>query len=357
MTTFDPLGPSLPLAFRFDLLDAGHGVIGEVHPVRGGITISQRASGAVKRQMSGFTLPPSEAVDVNPIRDRIRPVWVGEGSTSHPLGVFLWADASARRRTSGDLLDSTLHDYGLRLSQPIEGTISFPSGSRHHDALRAVADAAGFLDADIDETPGRFVAPQAWIGSAQSTWYTVLATIGMDHAGMFDPYFNSAGRLRMRYAGNLAATIPSIRYDEDGRVQRDSVVVSSNLLTAPNRYIVRDTAAAISPITLVYDIPPDAPHSVENRGWRVIKYVDVQGIASMGDAFDIAVAAYRQDTDAYEEVSWSSIIDPRHESFDVVSLLGLDYLETEWSITTVGTMTHRAKRVAHGELLAPSAVL
>lgn len=355
MSSFDPLGASLSYSYRFDLLDASHGVIGEVHPVRTP-TITQRAAGAVKRSLTSFALPPSEVAEVNPMRDRVRPMLVVAGNAQpYPLGVFVWTDASRRTRTSGVQLESTLSDYGVRLAQPIAESISFQVGDRHTAALLSVIDAAGFMTANahVDSTPGTFTAPQAWIGSSSVTYYSVLSTIAIDHAGMFDPYFDGWGRLRLRVAPNLAMTIPELRYDDDTRVVRDSVVHSSNLLSAPNRYIVRDSAASVSPITLTYTVPPEAPHSYENRGWYVNRYIDVQGIVSVGQAYDIAAAAYRQDVDFFEEASWSSIVDPRHQSFDVVSLLGLDYLEMEWSITGA-VMTHKGKRVAHSELKVPA---
>jgi hypothetical protein len=362
-TSYFPLTFSLSHTFRFDVLDSGLGLIGEVHPTRSDrVQITNRPPGAVKRRMSNFHLTQTEAADIDPVSMRIRPMYVpGDGSTPEPLGVFLWADASTLRHARGNDHEGTLHDQGLIWGQPIAEGISFESGSSVYDAMFQVCVWAGFPHAQIENTSASFAAPVAWPGSSQNTYYKVLAELAMKHAQFFDPYFNRGGVPILRAPGDLGAVIPSYVYDDDpvtGRIIRDSVVVSNDLLNAPNRYIVLDTSVKPATVLAEYLVPEDAPNSRARRGWYLTKYVEVQGLASQADAEAVALNMARQDR-AYEEISFTSTIDPRHDTYDVMRVLDGDYLETEWTMTLGpgGPMAHKGKRIRHSEVRAPGGVI
>ena len=74
-----------------------------------------------------------------------------------------------------------------------------------------------------------------------------------------------------------------------------------------------------------------APAS-EARPGRCTHDIDAQGLADIAAANAAAEAAYLADQDALSFVSFTGTPDPRHDSFNVVSYDGINYLELSWSL-------------------------
>lgn len=331
---------------RFDVVDNTGRVIGNVHPEMP-VHISCDANAQIKRTMTGFVLPPGESADIDPISHRIRPWWVLDDGDEYPLGVFLFAEASAAMRTYGVRLTATLVDLGLVLAQEIDRTVGFDTGTAGAAAIAQLLELAGIYDPQVSVSSSfELGSPIAWpAGSAGTTWAKVLDEL-CSMAGAYPAYFDPSGRCVVRTIDNVDTTPPRLDYSR--RATAGSIVTSNDLLIAPNRYLAVDTSATGAAITAIFDVPDTAPHSYARRGFRITKVVEAPGVGDEQQAYAAAQAAYTSTPVAYEAATWSSPPDPRAGTFDIVRLWDNNtWLETSWSLTCApgGPMTHRATRV------------
>lgn len=140
-----------------------------------------------------------------------------------------------------------------------------------------------------------------------------------DLAGFYSAYFNNEGTGVARSVEDLEAVDPLYTYGE-GDIHVDALTRTNDLLDAPNRYIVISNSADY-PIDGYWDVPASAPHSIQNRGGRVIsKTYDVQGVESQAQATRIAKAKGQSDASTYEWVDFSMEPDPRLDTFDIIGI-------------------------------------
>lgn len=331
---------------RFDLVDKTGAVLGAIHPETA-VTISNDANAQIKRTLSGFHLASSEYDDVNPLTDRVRPYWVLSTGDEYPLGIFLFADASTQRWSYGRTLTASLVDQGLILAQEISESLGFDAGTTASAAIVRTFEAAGFYDADVASTAYTFGSPIAYpAGKGGTTYAKILADL-CQRAGYYPAYFDNDGAARVRATATLADASPTLNYIDGGRITSGTIVEANDLLKAPNRFLVIDTAATTGDVSYVYDIPADAPHSYENRGFRITKTIEAPGVGDKVQAENVARAYYSSNPQAYETAVWSSPPDPRHDTFDIVNYRGVNFLELGWSLTCApgGAMAHTASRV------------
>lgn len=342
---------------RFELLDSSNSRIGEVHPFEYA-AVAHAATGDIKRRISNFHLPADEAADVNTLEHRVRPFWVLENGQRFDLGIFLFADAANVRMPWGVELDAALFDQGLILAQDLSTNLSFEPGTNVADAIVAVAAAAGITNVVIDSTATTLQGSPLTFAATRGSNYAKA----IDHlcaiAGFHPAYFTSAGPLRARTAvidpASVTAAFVYTSGDRDGnRIIESSITEANDLLKGPNRYIAVDTTATGSAVSATYDLPASAPHSVAKRRFAIPRHIDAPGVGTAEAALVVAQNAAAQDPKAFEEVAFSSPVDPRHESFDVVGYdpegTGnvINFLELEWAITLGpgGPMTHKLRRV------------
>jgi hypothetical protein len=145
----------------------------------------------------------------------------------------------------------------------------------------------------------------------------------------------------------LPAGSADYTYEAGGRIHKDSIVETDDLLSTPNRYVVIDTNGATSPIIGTYDLPASAPNSIANRGFAVTKVIELQGLTDSAAAATAAQAAANNDDAAFKQVEFRSTHDPRHDAFNIVQLLGNQYREVAWRIvlSSGGAMGHKLRRV------------
>lgn len=314
----------------FDVMDGSLAVIGQTYPDRDGAPkVTNQVSRTIKRTLSGMLLPAPDAAAIDPFRDRIRPRWVIEGDpTVYPLGVFLFADASALRRSYGDDLATELVDQTFVIDQPVGSSTSYSIGQRLDLAMTAVASAVGVPSFYVEPTLTALERPAVWPGSA--TWYAVLADLAT-MAGYLPPHFDNAGQLLLVSAPDPATATRS--YPAGSPIIDPSIVHTDDLLTAPNRWEVVDNGATTGPIVGVYDLPASAPHSFFNRGFYITDYTEQQGLESVTAANLAARARALVDPSAVERASFDTVCDPRHDTFDVIDYDGRRWLEEAWSVT------------------------
>lgn len=331
---------------RFDLTDKTGKVIGAIHPVSA-VTISNDAGSQIKRTMSGFQLAADEYADVNPLTDRVRPYWVLSTGDPYPLGVFLFAEASTQRWSYGRTLTATLVDQGLILAQEISESLGFDAGTTASAAITRTFEAAGIYSSTVATTAYTFGSPLAYPAGRGGATYAKILDELCTKAGYYPAYFDNNGTPTVRATETLADVTATLNYVDGGRITSGTIVESNDLLKAPNRFLVVDTAATTGDISYVYDIPEGAPHSFENRGFRITKTIEAPGVGDKVQAENVARAYYSNNPQAYETAVWSSPPDPRHDTFDVVNYRGVNYLELGWSLTCTpgGAHTHTASRV------------
>lgn len=331
---------------RFDIVDVSGVKVGTLQPVAPA-QISNDATQQIKRRLSNLLITSSDYASVNPLAHRIKPYWVLENADELPLGLFMFADASSQRYSYGLTMTATLVDQGLILTQELGTSLSFAAGTTASEAITQTVQAAGIFTASIASTQYTLGSPIAWpAGKTGTTYAKVLDDLCLK-AGYHSPYFSNSGTLIIREATNLSTATAAYNYVDGGRIIAGSMVESNDLLNAPNRFLVVDTAATTGAVTYEYLIPSTAPHSFEYRGFYVTKTVEAPGVGNVEQARSVAEAYYSQTPQAYEIAAFSSPADPRHDTFDVINYRGTNYLEIGWSLTCGpgGPMNHKLSRV------------
>lgn len=318
------------------------------------------ATGLMPRTVDGLRIPPRTALtaedprlfaeDVDTLSDRIRLVWtVGAGEDQPryevPWGVFLFADENDPISTAGSVLECRLVDQTQITGQLLADSVGFPIGANVGDCLTVVAALFGLVNVSIEATGATLSAPISALSGRDTG--DKLATDLCRAAGFLRPYFNNDGAWVCRSAPDPANLTIDHVYGAGGRVDLDSPVLSNGLLHAPNLYLVRDTSASESGIVGRYEVPASAPHSRARIGYWRPGGQDVQGLADQVLADLTAQALYAEDPTVFSSLTFTTPIDPRHDTFDVLTFDGDPYIEQEWDAELVegGTMSHDGRRV------------
>lgn len=343
--------PSLTGRVRWDLLDSSLGRIGEIHPVRPDISVQNDTTRKLKRTARGLYVPADEAVDVDEFSDRLRPVWEMPNGDEFSGGVFMYADVNRLRNYGYDVdliaLEATLCDQLVILDQPLQAGISFPSGTNYGTMLQAIADLYRVPDPLIESTGATCSGPLAWAVGRDSGLEAMIEVCRM--ASFFDPYYDNDGRLTIRTIPAVDVTEATFAYGQSGAIARGSIVESTNVLEAYNVFLAIDSGSTGSPIVGRYEIPGDEPHSIANRGFAVVKPIDLQGMADVASANDAARGEALSTAGAFQPTSFDTIPDPRHDTFDLVSYPTPEtvQLEVTWVLDCdlAGKMHHELRRM------------
>lgn len=337
---------------RWQVLDQELNPIGDLDVERqAGAAVVNDTRSAVKRKVRSVTIRDSQ--DVNLFTDRIAPVWVLEDGTEWDLGVFMFPKVSDVLAASGrSRLGATLFDQGFILDQPTDRTVGISEGGSVYDTIVDIVDRLGFDEQRrvIDRSNAAVADPVGWPAGSQ-TWGQVLGDLTA-MAGAFSPYFDNAGILRVRRVVPVdeLSNDDAVTYDlgPSSRVVRDSVVISDNLLSAPNRWVVINTGANEGEIVGVADVDPQAPHSFERRGFRIVEVIRMQGIESTQAAQLAAEGRARESFHSFDEIRFDSAADPRHDTFDLVLFDQQLCREVRWELPldAGSVMSHEIRVVA-----------
>jgi hypothetical protein len=336
--------------FRFELCNRDLVPIGELHPATEPTpTIQNDTSNNTSRRLSNLRLSPSEAADVNVMSDRVRVYLVLQNGVEYRLGTFMWADANRPDRSWGQEQHSELVDFSFILSQPNTQAYGWGRGTTITLIMFFLFFRAGFELADIahigHEAARGLADPRAWQPGA--SWDQMLTDLG-DLVGFASPYFDRDGRCYFDEPPDPAVDRPTVpEYDYGTRVIADSVLFTDALLAAPNDFAAFDSGTDKVRAGR-YQLPPTAPHSFNQRGFRIGKVQQLQGTANQAQVKKAAYNLARR-SDALEVLTFQSTIDPRHDTFDVVPAFGQNWLETSWSmeLRPGGPMSHTCQRVSY----------
>lgn len=335
-------------SYRFDLLDQDRNVIGALTPkVDSDPSISNDTSRAVIRTLDNFHLPASVVADINPITDQVRPIMRLQNGSEHELGLLSWAQDNRPLRAWGVEHASSLRDQMFILNQPRGRTSSSAKGSNL--LARAVDHAALRIPRErilVEGSSGAsVVAPMSWPPNES---ITNIINAHLAPIAYLPAHFNHQGLLVFRPAPtDIDDVDPDLIYRPGGRIIADSIVGSDDLLDAPNVYVVIESSGQGASIVGRYQIPASAPHSVENRGYEVVKTLSMQGLGSVAQANQAAKREAQTDDSTFEWQQFAGVADPRHDTFNVVDLLGTRYLEPAWRLPLYngGNHTHVLRRV------------
>lgn len=329
--------------FQFRLVDGPTGVHrGVLSPLRGSTpTISHDTTATISRRVNGLTLAAVDAANLRPLTDRVEITMLLPGRPPYPLGRYVIADAVELTATgTATTAPLTLLDEMLVIDQDLE--TGFEAGGQLVDqTIRRLLDGLP-IKAPIIEATEHTTANSWPPGTSRGSVLTDLATAG----GYLKPWIDHTGRLRLRRAFQPADRTPDIDLDAGRRVLRDSISRSTDLLTAPNRFVVvsNDLGPDTTPVIGVYDIPASAPHSITRRGYVVPQVVDAQ-VTTARQATVYAQTLGIQQT-IYEMVELSTPPDPRHDGYDVIRFDGHLWLETGWEmpLDPGASMRHTLRR-------------
>lgn len=325
--------------FRWDLVDVSGNVIGQIHPETGA-TINNDSGSEVKRAIQSLTLRESDSRHINLFRDLVRPWMVLEDGTQWPLGVFAFTVDDYTEGTIETSMGTTLLDLGFILTQQMQTSYGLNDGQSIGPAMETIADMYGIFNRDIHPTHERIGGgPVNWPMDTPGT--TILKSL-CERAGFHPPYFDNNGTLVCRPIDPIQPGVGHQYSRSDGRIEVGTLKNSTNLLTAPNAFKVVSSGTTTGETYAVAYIDPFLPHSKERRGYVITKTIRRQGLASVGACQQVANSYARQDASHFAKVSFTSVIDPRHDTFDIIDIDGVAYREISWSMELApgGTHTH-----------------
>lgn len=340
---FDPLLDLAPwvgqrqASYRFDLINRVSGIHqGEIHPIRGA-SLSHDTGRVIKRQLT-IGLGTADAALINPITDMVTVIMVFPGGQEYRLGEYVFTDASYQRFTSGQLGNLVLGDKMFIVDQQIEKAFT----ARRAFAAFYNSDATSIsvcLTQILNDLPVQFnieattfSTVDSWpAGTMRGQILEALALTG----DYFSPWFDNNGVLRFIRTFNPAMKIPDFDWDEGNQVIRSSISEGSNVLTAPNRFIVISNASNSTnqPVFGSADVPVNAPHSIENRGFVIPQVTDLQALTKV-QCTAIAENLVQRQT-VFETTQLTTAPDPRHDSYNVIKWLGESWLELSWTMPLV----------------------
>lgn len=333
-------------AFRFDVLTASLSRTGSIEMRADFVPmVANNIHATIKRTLT-VGPKPGEIDQLDPLTARIRPVMT-VGGTEYNLGVFMFADASHVRWSYGTVPDATMVDQSLIVDQALPNSYGAAVGTSVKTLIEDLLAATGInvFDIGVDATVS---SPMAWPpGTSRMQVINQLAAT----AGGYSLFFNNDGCACVIEAPDIDS--PTATYTSTSpRVLIGSIIESNDALDAPNQFIViSQTGDGSSGSAVgVYDVPDAADHSAASRGFVVAKVLPVTGLTTDTAAAARAKAWGKQSASNYEWVSFGSHLDPRHDTFDVVSFNvgsgAVVYREQGWTMALEpgGMMTHDLRR-------------
>lgn len=306
---------------------------GDLNPYISNAQLQHDVSRIIKRQLS-LELDVVDTEAINPLTDRVAINMIVQG-VRLPLGRYMFTDNLQKVSTGGNQASVQLLDEMFIVDQQISTSFT----ASQVNCTNAIVKLLQGIDLPIDIEASPFIADNASpIGTQRGQILETLAPQG-DYQ---TPWMNNDGTLQMVRTIDPARAPATIDFDTEKRIYADTITRTTDILMAPNRFIVISNSSGASDVPVVgqYDVPASAPHSIQSRGFVIPKVFDLQ----LQDNSQ-AVAAARNlglRQTVVERASFTSLADPRHDSYDVCIFDGAQWLEVAWTLdlTPGGSMTH-----------------
>lgn len=361
-----PYDPLLDLApwvgqrqctYRFQLINGTSGENkGEINPIRNAPTLSHDTSRTIKRQLN-LSFGVTDTAYIDAISDRVLVFMVFPDGQEYPLGRYVFTDQSNQVFSSGNLANVVLNDemyiIDQQITQGFDGsTISLAAANPTSSVstfqtagfpiTSTIASLLNDLPVQVKIEPSPFNSVQSWgIGTRRGSIVEALALTG----DYFSPWFGNDYLMHFIRAFNPADEIPDFDWDAGNQVMRSSIVHNSNILNAPNRFVVISTGPVNKePTAATANVPPGAPHSFEKRGFII---TDTRDVSAVTTAQCQAIAQNLVERQMiFETVNITTAPDPRFDSYNVIHWQGENWLELAWSmpLSEGSPMTHTLRR-------------
>lgn len=328
-------------SWRFDLVDIVTGYRQAIHPIissSAGIRHDTRST--IKRNITGLTLNRDDTAIFNSISSRLEPFMI-IGGTEFQVGRYVPSDWARFPMTSGTTSSASFYDEGFIVDQQISNAF----GADQADGEIASSMIQRFLakypvNYFIEGVLPSYVSIGSWGAGTRGGF--VLEQLALD-GDFLSPWFDNTSVLR--FIRSVEGELPSFDFDA-GTVNRENIIESDNLISAPNRFVVIGNGAASlsEPLVGVADVPSSAPHSIANRGFVVAEVVNRQ-VTTVAQAGAIAANLVRNQT-FVEQAELSTPPDPRHDSYDVITWQGKRWVEIAWTLpfNVTSPMSHVLRR-------------
>lgn len=324
------------ISYRYTLVNALTGQpLRTLTPQFGG-SLSHDTGRIVARSLS-LSLGVADTAAINPLTDRIDMEMI-VNRTAYPLGRYVFVSNPRQVYTSGELTNVSLVDEMFVIDQQMEIGYN-ASGKSSTSAIQDLVTPFGF-GIDIEASP--FTSVESWsAGTYRGQALSALALTG----DYFQPWMGSDRRVHVIRSFDPAVRVPDFDFDAGRKVIREPITRESDILTAPNRFVVISNAGldATQPVVGTADVPLTAPHSIPNRGFVLPSVVDLQ-VGDVGQAQAVAVNLSQRQ--AFERMDLETAPDPRHEAFNVIVYNDEAWLEIGWSLNLNpgGTMNHALRK-------------
>lgn len=278
--------PACGFSWRFDLLQPGLAAK-PLHP-KLDISIDLDVNRDVSRSVGGIVLVPEERQKCDFARDSVK-VYLVINGTPYPMGLYRFTESSSQKgvvktRRSDlpqDIYHVSLNDRAIELKRNTGEAQTLIHGTDPSEVMRTICTNAGipFAIASALEPISNDVT---WDGGTEDLdKVRQLAEL----SGHRPPWTDNNGVLR-----SISAELPvSVVYPlSQFKPAAESIVVTDNYLSAPNRVIVTDNSFASAPIRGQWDAPGSAPNSAGQRGFVQTQMVDQAGLGSQAAAQSVA---------------------------------------------------------------------
>jgi len=324
-------------SWNFNLVNGVTGEkLGTVTPLRGA-TLRHNTSSTIKRTLS-IGLGVVDTNSVNAVVDRIELEMVLQDGSIWPLGRYMFTDQTKVQFTSGFLSNAVLSDEMFLVDQPIIKGFD----ATNKTATECYEELLKDLPVEFVGEAGTFIMTQGW--GVNTSLGSILNTLAVN-GDYFSPWFGNDKKMHLIRTFNPVDQVPQFDWDSRSQVLRESITESSNVLTAPNRFMVTsNTNVEGAAIVGIATVPPTAPNSFTNRGFYITQAETLQ-LLNLNQAQAVATGLANRFT-VFETVNLNTPPDPRHDSYDVIFWNGSFWLELAWSmnLTAGGTMGHTLRK-------------
>lgn len=291
--------------------------------------------------ISGLALNRDDTAAFNSLTSRLEPFFL-VGGEEFQVGRYVPSDWVRFPLSSGTTSSASFYDEGFIIDQQITNAFgaNSPSGEVVSSMIKRFLTFYP-INFYVEGVLPEYVSLGSW--SAGTRGGFIIDQLALD-GDYLPPWFDNSSVLQFKR--NVDGELPSFDFD-DGKVIRDQIVESDNLINAPNRFVVVGNGANSlgKPLIGIADIPSSAPHSIANRGF-IVPEVNTRQVTSAGQASAIALNLSRNQT-LVEQVELETTPDPRHDGYDVILWREKRWVEIAWTLpfSPSATMSHTLRRV------------
>lgn len=325
-------------SYRFALFDAASGMeLGDITPLRTA-QLTHDTGRTIKRQLN-IDLGTADVAAINTISERVRVYMTFPSGVEYPMGTFMFTSDSRQLFTSGRLGSYVLFDEMFLVDQQITSGVNGVGVN----VIAIINNILSGLPITFQLEMSPYESTEAWgVGTGRGQILQSLAVSG----DYFSPWFDNNGVLRFIRSFDPARKIPDFDWDVNQVVDREGIIETDDLLTAPNRFVVISNAGDNNntPIVGTVDIPSNLPHSIANRGFVVPQVEDLQ-VSDIAQAVAVATNMANRFT-IFQRTTLSTPPDPRHDSYNVIRWQGALWLELGWGLPLAegSSMSHLLRK-------------